>query len=179
MSEETPLPKVAGAAGDAMPTTLQGELASALQSVVEREKIPAVTKRLTAVVTRVFEGPIPPAEFVEDWQRLYPDAPREIFQMAVREQEHRHAESRRDFWYGMCGQLSGLLFVVAVLGCATWLAINGHDWVAGTIATPSIIGVVVHFIRGNKVFGSQPVAPAPTPRKKASTSTKRPARKRG
>ena len=75
-----------------------------------------------------------------------------IFEMALREQKHRHWEAIREFAYGMYGQSTGLIFSVGALVAAAYMAHVGQPWVAGASLMTSVGGVVAHFIRGNKVY---------------------------
>ena len=62
------------------------------------------------------------------------DAPERIMVMAESEQEHRHEMDIHMLKVGrmesLMGQIFAFVIVMACLGAAVYLAMNGHEWVA-------------------------------------------------
>jgi uncharacterized membrane protein len=149
------------------PKTLENKVNVVLEPLVPPDKLPEATESVTQVLAKFMSGPIPPAEFAKEWAELYPDAPKLLFQMAFREQKHRHNENVRDFIYGIFGQSTGLIFSLAALIAGAYAIDEGHDIAGVGLGATAIGGVVAQFIRGNKVFSS---GDEPSPPKKRPTA---------
>jgi hypothetical protein len=53
------------------------------------------------------------------------------------------------------GQISAVLIVIVGMGLATYSALHGHDWFAGSVVTSCIGGIVASFL-GNRPKVSKP-----------------------
>jgi hypothetical protein len=55
------------------------------------------------------------------------------------------AVNRQEYWFAMTQGTYGFLLALAVIGGAVYLAMNGHDWVAGTMLGAGAVGMVTGF----------------------------------
>lgn len=99
-----------------------------------------------------YRGPVPPPDIALGWNKVTPKGGDRILKMAEMQQDHRmkleeyavraqHSQSAR-------GQFFAFILGLFGMGGAVYLAMNGHEWVAGTFATTLIIGLVSVFITG-------------------------------
>lgn len=106
---------------------------------------------IEAVVTeRMFQGPLPPPEFLAAYKQVLPDAPERIMAMAEREQQHRHNSDDKMIKGAISQRSTGqvLGFILALLfGVASViLGLNGQTWLAGILGTSTVIGLAVIFV---------------------------------
>lgn len=106
---------------------------------------PRVAMKVTAAVTS-HRGPLPAPETFSQYDHICPGAAREILDMAIREQRHRHFVERAESIYPFLGMLAGFVVVSGCIGGAAYLAINGHDLIAGVLIGAQLLGVVYLFI---------------------------------
>lgn len=90
---------------------------------------------------QTFSGPLPrPADF-KAYKEVLSNAPERILLMAEKQQQHRIDSEERiikaDIRESIFGQVFAVLLVVLFLAAAVYLGINGHDWLAGIVATLS------------------------------------------
>ena len=52
------------------------------------------------------------------------------------------------------GQLGGILIAIVGLASATVMALNGHDWAAGTVGSGTLLGIVSLIVTGRKASDS-------------------------
>lgn len=98
-----------------------------------------------------FSGPLPhPADF-KAYKEVMPDAPERILTMAEKQQMHRIKSEeniiKADIRESMCGQIFAVVLVAIFLAAAVYLGINGHDWLAGVIATLSATISAIFYLR--------------------------------
>jgi hypothetical protein len=55
------------------------------------------------------------------------------------------AVNRREFWFAFSQGTYGFLLALAVIGGSIYLAMHGHDWVAGTMLGAGAVGMVTGF----------------------------------
>ncbi len=102
--------------------------------------------KITEIKQVVHIGPIPPPETLERYGKINPSFPERIVRMAEKEQNFRHIS-----YY--IGQFFAVIIVIAGLGSATYLGINGKEWLGGTIglgALASIVGAYFYSQSKNK-----------------------------
>lgn len=100
-----------------------------------------------------FSGIIPHPAIMEQYRAIDPAYPGRIFAMAEREQAHRHAMNRDNqadatklqkglLLQSAAGPICALLVVTLLGGVGTWLALAGHDWVAGTVFATALVAII-------------------------------------
>lgn len=120
---------------------------------------------VSAAYTEYTSGPLPSALELERYKQIDSNLPREIVDMAVREQQHRHslesqeatfretaitAEQNNRFKVTRTGQNFGLVAVLAVVGCALVALHNGYPEAAALITGLNLAAVISAFVLGNK-----------------------------
>lgn len=96
---------------------------------------------MASVQQMTYSGPLPPASELAGYKRVLADAPERILMMAENEQSHRHDIDHRMLsagrWESLIGQFLAFVIVIACLGAAVYLTMNGHEWVA-----VALIGII-------------------------------------
>ena len=155
MSVETPSQKPQVA-----PTVEKDTVAKWLEKAAPDvlKAIPAEKRsKLFAVVasyqtSQIHVGPLPSPDDIEKYGRHITDGANRIMRMAETQAEHRQQleklmissslnQSRR-------GQIFGLIIGILGLLVGAAVAIKGHDWVGGTIAGATVVGLVAAFLNG-------------------------------
>jgi uncharacterized membrane protein len=106
-----------------------------------------------------WQGPIPPPESLDAYERVEPGLATRIVamaeravDMAERQMVHRIDMEKRMIVGHNRRANSGLwiaaLLAVFVLGGAFWVISNGHDWAGATIASIDLVGLCGVFIYG-------------------------------
>jgi uncharacterized membrane protein len=130
---------------------------------------------LTRMVSKSHRGPIPSAEELEHLEQVLPGSANRCFEMAEREQAHRHTVEKtivdREFTLRGRGQwlaIAGLILLLLVVG---YLASEGDTVSAAALGSATIIGVVAIFVTGRRYDakengGSSKPDPEPEPESK-------------
>lgn len=100
---------------------------------------------------QTFSGPLPrPADFIA-YKEVLSNAPERILLMAEKQQQHRIDSEERiikaDIRESIFGQVFAVLLVVLFLAAAVYLGINGHDWLAGIVATLSATISTIFYLK--------------------------------
>jgi uncharacterized membrane protein len=101
-----------------------------------------------------YEGPLPPPWILERYARLYPDAPRIIFQSFEKQGDHRRAleriavEQQGNRSFG--GLISLTIITIVVLIICAYLVTIGY-WIVGLFIAVAMIFALL----AANVFGSQ------------------------
>jgi uncharacterized membrane protein len=99
-----------------------------------------------------YSGPLPPAEMLEQYNRIIPNGAERIMAMTERQSAHRitiedysvkeqHKQSGK-------GQKFGFYIGLFGLACATALGLLGHVWLAAIISISTIGGLAIAFVTG-------------------------------
>lgn len=72
------------------------------------------------------------------YSEIDPELPAILIKAAV-------AVNRREFWFAFSQGTYGFLLALGVIGGSIYLAMNGHDWVAGTMLGAGAVGMVTGF----------------------------------
>jgi uncharacterized membrane protein len=112
-----------------------------------------------------YQGPLPPAEHLQQYELIVPGSARELFDTFKQEVKHnRELEQKKIdlevFYYetqaksesrnSLLGIISGFIIGMTAISLGTWLAFNGHE-VSGTILGGSaLVGLVSAFIYGTR-----------------------------
>ncbi len=122
---------------------------------IPREKREKILKSITTIAIREsFSGPLPPPRLLSEYNDVVDNGAERIMKMAENQSNHRisledHAikEELRQSRYG---QYFGFALGILGMGIAAWLAITGHDTVAGIFGTTTVVGLVTVFVVGNR-----------------------------
>lgn len=100
---------------------------------------------------QTFSGLLPrPADF-KAYKEVLSNAPERILLMAEKQQQHRIDSEERiikaDIRESIFGQVFAVLLVVLFLAAAVYLGINGHDWLAGIVATLSATISTIFYLK--------------------------------
>ena len=148
-------------------SSTSSDLDLALSDLPE-EKRKQIVKAIVAVERRSYSGPLPAPEDFEKYKYALPDAPERILSMAERQQSHRiEMEStvvREDVSLSKRGQIFGFIITIFFGSIALYLGIEGHDWLAGVIAT-AVIGTLAAIF----VLRKEPSAKNDVPRPSSHT----------
>jgi len=90
-----------------------------------------------------YSGPLPHPEILEGYKKIDKNAPKEIIEMAKKEQKFRHFST-------YFGQISALIIGIGGLSATTLLGIYGNAWVAGSIGFLSLGSLVGVFLYNSK-----------------------------
>jgi uncharacterized membrane protein len=102
----------------------------------------------------VRQGPLPDPEDLAKYNQIIPEGADRIMKMAERQSAHRieiektvinsqQVQSQR-------GQYFGLVAVFVGVGASVYLAMNGHDVVAGVLGGTTVVSLAIAFITGRK-----------------------------
>lgn len=101
---------------------------------------------------RTTTSPVPPAELLEGYNRAIPDGANRLFTLVENQSEHRQQLEK-----GMItvqnrvtvrGQVFAFVLTLFLTGIASYFGYRGQEWLAGTIFTPTIVGVATVFLAG-------------------------------
>lgn len=101
-----------------------------------------------------FQGPLPPPAMLEHYGKIIPNAPERMMALLEKQTDHRIAMETKlvDGRVSVTKTGQWMAFVLSLFfgSTAAYLGINGHEWLAGTIATTTIIGLAVVFVLGKE-----------------------------
>jgi uncharacterized membrane protein len=113
-------------------------------------------------VTELFSGPMPPPGHFKAYEEAVPGSGKDIISMAMRAQRHRQRTETLLTLYPYFGLAAGFLAFAGCIIGACYLAINGHNAVAGLMLGVPTLGVIGWFIDSrvapNNQAGSSPKA---------------------
>ena len=123
------------------------------------------TKQRTILVGTMMEqttysGPLPtPSDFAA-YKETLPNAPERIMAMAETEQVHRH-ETEKDILNktgreNLIGQILAFLLALTCLGIATFLGLQNHDALAGTIIAIAAVLSSIFYLKKNPQQKEEP-----------------------
>lgn len=132
-----------------------------LQPFLRPEKTQDARLILTRIVSKVHRGPIPSAEELDHLERVLPGSAIRCFEMAEREQTHRHSIDdkivTREFSLRGRGQYLALIGLIGLLGVVCFLAYLGDTVSAAALGSATIVGVVAVFVTGRS-FDAKEIA---------------------
>lgn len=116
----------------------------------------AKTERRTVVAIQhtSWEGPFPPPQIIEEFERIVPGAAKQIIDEWQIEAAHRRVFERRSLMFEglerIGGRVLAFVFALAALGVAVYLATIGAEWAGGLIGTGTIASVVASMVYGRR-----------------------------
>lgn len=123
-----------------------------LRPYLKPEKAGEAKLVLTRMVSKFHSGPIPPAEEMERLEQVLPGAANRCFELAEREQRHRHHVDEtviaKEFILRTTGQWLALLALILLLLVIGWIAYLGDTHAAAWLGGVTIVAVVSIFATG-------------------------------
>lgn len=99
-----------------------------------------------------FTGPIPHPDILKGYNEVFEDGAKIVFSMAQEQLTHRISLEKdvikQQQKQSGRGQILGFILAFICLGSSTFLGFTGHDFLAGTIATTTILGLAAVFVLG-------------------------------
>ena len=135
------------------------DVTKVLESLTEEQRKVIIGALYAVEESSSFRGPLPPPEMLKGYESVLKGASERIFAMAEKQQEHRmHIEKTivdRQTEQSGNGQIWGGALTVLFGMITCFLGYTGHDGLAGTIGTTTIISLVIVFVlrkvpEGNK-----------------------------
>ena len=118
------------------------------------DKLPDLPEhvRVTVAEAMSFVGPLPPPTMYREYENTLAGSAERILAMAEKEQNHRIAwETEAQSASGQetkRGQWLGFAIAAGCIGAATFLAVSGHEVVAGIMALGAgAVGLVGRFLK--------------------------------
>ncbi len=110
-----------------------------------------------------FYSPLPPAEFLESYRNITPDAPKRLMELFVQQVEHRIESERTDLkariHLRIVGQILGIIFALSALIAGTIVALYGSASVSGIIFGTTIPFCAIIFVLGREPKNSKSLTP--------------------
>ena len=126
-----------------------------LKPVIKPEKLKEARVLVARMVSKTHSGPIPSAEELEHLESILPGSANRCFEMAEREQRHRHAMQTsivgKEFSLRGRGQWLALAGLVLLLVVVSFLAYMGDTQAAAWLGGATIVGVVSIFATGKYI----------------------------
>lgn len=101
-----------------------------------------------------FSGPLPPPATLQRYSEVIDNGAERIFQMAERNQAHRHeleqAAIRSEIRTAERGVVWGGVIALAGLACAGFLGWMGHEGAAGIVGGGTLATMVTAFVYGTR-----------------------------
>ena len=122
---------------------------------VTPEKAEVIVQRVARQVITIRRGPLPSVEDFKGYESICSGAARDILNMAIDALAHRidieKATSRGDTFFNAINILAAILIISAVLSAVIYLALNGHDWVAGILASGTGVAAIMATFLKSKI----------------------------
>ena len=97
-----------------------------------------------------FNGPLPPPDALEKYERVSPGAAERIIAMAERESSHRHASVDNEYKEASKGQNCAVIIGALAIISGTIAGISGAQWTGSMIGGLVLVGLVYASIRGRR-----------------------------
>jgi len=95
-------------------------------------------------------SPVPPAELLAGYSQAFENGAERLFAMVERQSEHRQGIEQRvidaQVRQGDRGQIFALLLALIFGGVGVYFGSIGQEWLAGTVFTTTIGGIVTTFL---------------------------------
>ena len=108
------------------------------------------------------DSPLIPVAQLERLHEFRPDLVDWVIQQTQANAEHRKSENSRVngfiFIERLIGQICAFMIGIAGIGFGSYVALKGHDWAGGTIASLALTGLAVVFLTGRRSKSKSPSA---------------------
>ena len=110
--------------------------------------------RDSAIISTRWQGPLPPPEALEQFDRIVPNGAERIMVMCEKEQSSRlnieRSRAIAEVWIEAGGRIVGAVLVLTCIGAAIWSIYQGTDWkvTLGFLSVPVMGALAKLFERG-------------------------------
>lgn len=129
-----------------LPAEIEKEVEILRPFLKDPEQAPALVEQVFSYI-KSYRGPIPPPEYLSGFERIVPGSAKEVIDMAVRQQRHRHGMERREAWYSFAGLALGGMTTLSCIGGAIVLALQDRPDVAHYLVGVPVLGAAIWFVR--------------------------------
>jgi hypothetical protein len=110
--------------------------------------LPETAERLiVAALSETYTGPLPHPRHLEGYDDVVPGAARDILNMAISEQKHRHRVQMLEIAYPYLGWLAGFVGFLACVAGAIYLGLHQNTPVALALVGVPSVGAIGWFVR--------------------------------
>jgi uncharacterized membrane protein len=111
-------------------------------------------QQIAISIARSFSGPLPHPDILAEYERILPGCAHRIMTAFENQSRHRmslesHAVQEQLSQSGR-GQILGGIIVFASLGIAAWMGFLGHEVLAGTLGTTTVVSLATIYFLGKK-----------------------------
>ncbi len=121
-----------------------------LQELPEEKRNAIVATMMAIQEERSFSGPLPPPDYLAEYEKTLPGAPDRIMTMAEKQVDHRidmeKTIATKKFRQSTMGQIIGAVLILFFGYIAYDLAMNGHENVAMAIGVTTVVSLAVIFV---------------------------------
>lgn len=121
-----------------------------LQELPEDKRNAILATMMAFEEERSFSGPLPPPEYLAEYEKTLPGSPNRIMTMAEKQVDHRidmeKIIAKKKFFQSTLGQIIGAVLIVFFGYIAYDLALNGHDGAAISIGVTTVVSLAVVFV---------------------------------
>lgn len=145
-------------------------------SVLEQEASPQIevlppdnlSSNKQVVASASFSGPLPHPSILKGYNQLVPDAAERILKAFEQQNAHREKVEMAvnkanirlayaDMVERFLGMILAFVIGLVILHYCYALALSGHDWVAGALATTTLAAVIGLFLRMQSAKPAEPI----------------------
>jgi uncharacterized membrane protein len=126
---------------------------------IKPEKRKEILQTFTKFTIKHHSGPLPEPDTLIKYNSVIPDGANRIMIMAEKQQEHRMSlESKAvnsQLGQSKTGQILGFVLALFIISTGTYLAMQGHEKMGGTLVGTTLISLVVLFVLGKRPKSSE------------------------
>ena len=109
-------------------------------------------QQIAVSIARSFSGPLPHPEILAEYERILPGCAHRIMTSFESQTAHRislesHAV-REQLSQSSKGQILGGIIVLTSLGISAWMGFLGHEVLAGTLGTTTVVSLATIYFLG-------------------------------
>ena len=111
-------------------------------------------RQVSTIEVRGFQGPIPPPEVIEAYERIVPGSAKQIMKTWEKQVGHRIEKetrgSKSDALNSLLGVVSAFIIAMATVLGGVWVMLSGSVWAGGIFGGLGLVGLVSVFIYGTR-----------------------------
>ena len=135
---------------------IPGELKQIVEALPSNKRVNAAKRLISVTQTTqtTYSGPIPPAEELANYEKVVEGSASMLINQVVGQTSHRQEVEKliiqKSFSQEKRGQIFAFLIGLIAMGIGTYLTMNGHDVVGGTVFGTTVVALTTVFIVGRK-----------------------------
>lgn len=133
-----------------LPAELRDKVGEVLRGLPKDKRAELV--QVVQQVARFHRGPLPDAETLEHYNRIIPNGGERLMKLVEDQAAHRQKQESSLVWLHQYKTIAGQIIAACLsimFGVAAYkLGMAGHDVLAGTMATTTILGIITVFVLG-------------------------------